>query len=316
MSEVELTLPNIAEAFDQAATEQGLVEQDDGSFEATESGETPAVEDVESSVELPNPQEAAAEGEQASDSEDEQPTETDELDSILDELTEETPQGELSWETQIEVPTADGTQRMSLGDLRDGWMRQADYTRKTQELAEQRKVATDAIEVYEAMRENPIEFAKAIAHKAGLVSEEGSLPEGTPFYTKAELDAAVAERVEEEVAKHPLVQRSQQQEGIQRVAQTLDAIGEKYEVDLTPKWRKTILQRASQTGVTNLETVYQSIAYEVAQRQQARDGVAATATRRPSAGADGDESGKPLAPVKNIHEAVSRAVDELETRMG
>ena len=45
----------------------------------------------------------------------------------------------------IEIETVDGSQKVSLDDLKKGFMRQADYTKKTQELAEQIRAKARAL---------------------------------------------------------------------------------------------------------------------------------------------------------------------------
>lgn len=85
-------------------------------------------------------------------------TEVEEVESV--EPTES--DVEESSETQEEATTPEtiniGGEEYTLDELnefRQGYLRQSDYTRKTQELAKKRKEYEDAIEMYEYLKENP-----------------------------------------------------------------------------------------------------------------------------------------------------------------
>ena len=65
--------------------------------------------------------------------------------------------------TEIEI---DG-QKVSIDELKNGYMRQSDYTRKTQELAITRQQTTRAQEMYKKISENP-EFAQEVSEKVGM----------------------------------------------------------------------------------------------------------------------------------------------------
>lgn len=63
-------------------------------------------------------------------------------------------------ETSTEVPTLnlDGIGEVKLDDIKEwqkGYLRQSDYTRKTQELAKQREEVATAVEVFDYLRNNP-----------------------------------------------------------------------------------------------------------------------------------------------------------------
>lgn len=60
-------------------------------------------------------------------------------------------------DTKIEQPTKieiDGKE-LTVEEIKNGMLRQSDYTKKTQDLARQRKEAEDAIKFYESLKENP-----------------------------------------------------------------------------------------------------------------------------------------------------------------
>ena len=84
-----------------------------------------------------------------------QPEETVKEEPIVEEakLEEETIEETTIEEepTKIEI---DG-QELSLDELKNGYLRQSDYTKKTQDLSRQRKEAEEALNFYESLKANP-----------------------------------------------------------------------------------------------------------------------------------------------------------------
>lgn len=78
-------------------------------------------------------------------------------------IVEQTPAVE---ETKIEEPAKEEVvpelieieiegQKLTLDELKSGYLRQSDYTKKTQELSRQRKEAEEAIKLFESLKQNP-----------------------------------------------------------------------------------------------------------------------------------------------------------------
>mgnify|MGYP003132676831 CR=1 FL=1 len=66
----------------------------------------------------------------------------------------------------------DGEQhQVSLEELQDGYQRQADYTRKTQELADERRRLQQAEAIVSSLENNPAETLNALGEAFGLVAQ-------------------------------------------------------------------------------------------------------------------------------------------------
>ena len=66
----------------------------------------------------------------------------------------------------------DGEQhQVSLEELQDGYQRQADYTRKTQELADERRRLQQAEAIVSSLENNPAETLNALGEAFGLVTQ-------------------------------------------------------------------------------------------------------------------------------------------------
>ena len=82
----------------------------------------------------------------------------------------------------------DGVGKVKVDDIKEwklGYMRQSDYTRKTQEVAKQRGEAKDAMEVYTFLKENP-QVAQALAD--GDVNALKGTPISSKFKTNPQLE--------------------------------------------------------------------------------------------------------------------------------
>jgi len=68
----------------------------------------------------------------------------------------------------------DGTE-VPLEELEAGYLRQSDYTRKTQSLSQQRAEAEQALRLMQALNENPVETLEALARNLGVEDNEDDL---------------------------------------------------------------------------------------------------------------------------------------------
>jgi hypothetical protein len=200
---------------------------------------------------------------------------------------------------------------VSMQGLKDGFLRQSDYTRKTQEVKKQRQEASDALNFWNALRSDPVGVLQQLAAEAGLI-EEGQAParkvEFSPLATAEQVEAEIAKRVEETVDQHPLVQQAAQTQAVAAIDAEFERIEGKYEQKLGPKSRQAILERASRAGTPDLEIVFNSM---LAEQQRRRDGaqtLKAAAPKRPTGRAVETEITEPA---DSVEAAFKRAEVEL-----
>ena len=249
----------LAEAFEQAAAESDLVQ----------SGET---ETDEPSVDV----DAEAEVEQAEGVAEDQPEvaetpaeEEDEDDSLMAAMLEEAEEsdndqsgsdGSLDLETEITVDLGNGAETVTIKDLVESGMRQADYTRKTQALAAARADNETAVEFHEQFQSDPIAFAKLLAVKAGLISEAdaGQLLDSdvATIQSEAEIEAEVERRLEERLASDPGVRQAQIDAAWATANAEFDRIAAENEVTIPQELRQSIVDEAARKGIVDLELVF------------------------------------------------------------
>lgn len=199
----------------------------------------------------------------------------------VDEPDDEAPT--LDDSTEFTLPGID--QPVTLQELKDGYLRQSDYTKKTQEVAAQRKEADDAVAFWSALQERPVEMVKALAAKIGMPVEgiDESAVEMSPFKTAAEVEAEIERRVEEAVQEHPSVAEARVAEARRVIESEFNRIESEYEVTLGPKSRDVILAKAQETGATDLEMVFNALMAQRERRAANRSNLKKAAPSTPTA---------------------------------
>lgn len=222
-------------------------------------------------------------------------------------------------------------EELSLQDLKDGYLRRKDYTQKTQELAELRKEAQNALELYELLKKDPKGTIASLAAEMGLidpmqvdVSEQESKLDllglsGKKGFDKDEIEKIVAERVEQELAKRleddPALKRVQVQEAQERVNRIFDGLEKTYSVELDDADRNAILKMALKLGTENLEYVFLKMRAQLDQVRSQRQSVKDAAPKKGAPGGDDAVDDDFLSkPPKDIFEAFKQAEIELATR--
>lgn len=151
----------------------------------------------------------------------------------------------------------DGEEReVPLSELRNGYMRQADYTVKTQDLANQRDQLKNAIEIEEAFRKNPELATMALAEYYGFTPQGMQQQSGNDGWgdDPGEVDPAMVKIAElERTIKQLLTNQSEQY--LDREAQAL--------VDRYPGIDPDVVKRhAIARNLPNLEVAARDLLFD------------------------------------------------------
>lgn len=194
----------------------------------------------------------------------------------------------------------DGTE-VPLDELEGGYLRQSDYTRKTQELAQQRAEAEQALRLMQALQENPEETLQALARNLQVDNEE-------------DLDPYEAQLRQHEERFAQLEQERFDQE----LNQTLGTLESQY-ADRGFQ-RDEVLQYAIDHEIPNLRAAFLALeedratqegrAARNAQALQAKQSLPPIGGRSRQLGGDAPE----FVEVHNIRDAMKNALAELEAK--
>ena len=174
----------------------------------------------------------------------------------VDEVTEvvaETPEQELDFFDYTEVGDkyvklqVDGEEvSVPVKEALAGYQRQADYTRKTQELSEQRKQVQYASALQEALQNDPTSTLQLLQQQYGVAAQ----PQEDGWLDPAELQMR---QLEQRIAAF------EQQKALDDLTRTIDSLQGKYGDDFNAD---EVVAKALATGSTDLEAVFKQIAFD------------------------------------------------------
>ena len=161
----------------------------------------------------------------------------------------------------VDEPAEDKVHIEGLGDFtidelkefRNGYLRQSDYTRKTQELARQRQEAQDALELYNYLRDNP-QMVEAL-----MKMDNG----------------ANAQTIQRATPENAMMQQIIHTQKAMEIEMRLNELKSKYGNDID---EVALFQKANQLQTNDLEFVYKALQYDnlLAEKQQAQQTAANT----------------------------------------
>ena len=155
-------------------------------------------------------------------------------------------------ETSTEVPEEPGyvvkidgeEQKVSLEELQNGYQRQADYTRKTQEIAAERERLLQAEAIVSALEKDPVGTLDTLARSFNVNNPVTNQIDDSE-YEQDPTERKLAE-LENKIAAQEQVQR------VQKIEREVNTLQEKYgEFD-----RQELLNHALKNGIPNLEAAY------------------------------------------------------------
>ena len=170
--------------------------------------------------------------------------------------------------------------RVPLSEAVAGYSRQADYTRKTQELAEQRQQLQWASAIAQALENDPKQTINLLQTHYGLSKAEAQqvANQATAETQEAEWADPVEARVKELDER---IRQFEEDRAYQQLQQEVARLQNTYGDDFNPQ---EVVSQALATGSTNLEAVYKQIAYDrLVARVQAAERLAGDRTAQEQA---------------------------------
>jgi predicted metal-dependent hydrolase len=200
--------------------------------------------------------------------------------------------------------------RVPLKEALSGYQRQADYTRKTQELSEQRRQVQFGAALQEALQSNPKETLELLGKHYGL-DQITSSPEEDLMLDPVEKQYKQLEQ---------RVQAFEQQKAMEELDRTVRTLQNRYGADFDAN---EVVARALAVGSTDLESIYKQIkfdsVYEDAQvvrqlrEKKAKETEQITTAKRgvsvvggSASSVSADVSAKPITSLRDAFEAAKR----------
>lgn len=194
------------------------------------------------------------------------------------------------WAQTVAIQTVNGQETVSIQDLSDGYLRHADYTKKTQSLAERNKNLDRAVTFLEAFETDPEGFTRSLAVQAGYL-DEGSAPVKdiaiAKIPTQDEIDTKLNELLEERVASDPRVQSAEMRDAQAQVDTEFARLEKAYNVPLSESVRESIIQEAVDLNTSDIEGLLTKRIVRAQQKQAGSGNANLASTARPGAAPTG-----------------------------
>ena len=218
-------------------------------------------------------------------------------------------------ETSTEVPEEPGytvkidgeEQQVSLEELQNGYQRQADYTRKTQEIAAERERLLQAEAIVSALEKDPVGTLDTLARSFNVNTPANAQNENFE-YEQDPTERKLAE-LENKIAAQEQVQR------VQKIEREVSTLQEKYgEFD-----RQELLNHALKNGIPNLEAAYthmrfnevKTTADKLSQEQEITNKKREAAVVTPGGSTQTGTTPEPTPEVSSLREAFALAKKQL-----
>jgi len=221
------------------------------------------------------------------------------------------PREYFAWDEYADKPvklTVDGEEiEVPLAEALNGYQRQADYTRKTQELAEQRRQVQFASALQEALQNDPSGTLELLSQHYGVNKQPTS--EEEEFLDPVEKQYRQLES---------RIQAFEQEKAMRELENQIESLSRRYGELFDAN---EVVAKALATGNTNLEAVYKQIAFDrlyeqsrpKAQKPEEKKIVEAKREAAVvSKGASAKSADVSSKPIRNVRDAFESAKRQLE----
>jgi hypothetical protein len=233
------------------------------------------------------------------------------------EAFEAEPKEYFAWDEYADKPvrlTVDGEEiEVPLSEALNGYQRQADYTRKTQELAEQRRQVQFAAALQEALQNDPASTVELLSQHYGVNNQQPSAEE-----------LEYMDPVEKQYRQlETRIQAFEQEKAMRELENQIESLSRRYGELFDAN---EVVAKALATGSTNLEATYKQIAFdrlfeqsrskEVATKVKSEETKKIVEAKREagvvskgSSAKSADVSSKPIRSVRDAFESAKRQLE-------
>jgi hypothetical protein len=196
-------------------------------------------------------------------------------------------------------------QQVSLEELQSGYQRQADYTRKTQELGRERERLAQGEAIVQALEADPAGAIDALTDAFGLAYEDNRNPQMAAF-EDLDPEEQRLQRIEISIEEQ---ERAGRQSSLQKDLQNLR---DKYTTDIN---ESELYAHALRNNIGNLEAAYTHMTYGSMQEQARNADIvdekrAANVVDSTTGGSTSDNVERAVGAVSSIRDAYRLALEE------
>lgn len=210
----------------------------------------------------------------------------------------------------------EGHGELTIEQLRNGYMMQADYTRSKQALKAERDAWAQeqetAVRIIESLQEDPVGLAAYLAVETGLLTEKDlqgrnvdSLREQVRIPKREEMEAEIERQVAERLQSHPEIQQAKVQAVRAEIEREFQQIEQSVGKPLSEKARIKVIEYAAAHNLDDLTVAFDALSAASARKRAQSAKLKAAAPDRP--GTRGPTADKP-AKAETIEDALALAL--------
>lgn len=181
---------------------------------------------------------------------------------VLDPQGEEKAEdNQLPTEELYDVTVNGVTAQVGIDELRNGYMRHADYTRKTQELSEFQREAERGLTLIQMLEAKPTETLRKLYQRINsgqpldFVGETSNSTVEQPK-SPTDIEALVEARVAEMLDNDPRLISIRQEKAMAEINDIFAGIEKEYDLELTDSDKQRVLEEAQAQGTVDLPFVF------------------------------------------------------------
>lgn len=242
----------------------------------------------------------------------------------LFEDEDDTSQNNPTYVEDSAVIVIDG-ETVTLEEAKKGFMRHEDYTRKTQELADQRRSFQNAVTLWEALENDPITTLRTLNARLGsgasISTVSNLVAPRNPGSSATSVDAAVGnvddlvnQKVAEKLASDPRIKAYETQQAKALLDDEFSKIEADWGITLADQDKLIVLQKAQAMNTTDLPMVFAGLMSLVSRKKAQRQGVKQSATLSGRGFVDGEEVVVPQEPPADFKDAIKQAMRDLRVQ--
>lgn len=209
-------------------------------------------------------------------------------------------------------------EEISIAELRKGYMRQADYTQKTQDVAQKERDLEKAKTLYDALQENPAATIRVLSQRLstdrpGLTSsfgESSRMPSldvsGSGNVGQEGLQEMIQKAVKDALAQDQRLQSYEQEKAFESINGIFEGIQHQYGVELTDEDKRVVLEEAESLGTTDLDFVFAGLyqRQQMFEKQKQNAEANSTVSGRRTVSSEQDETELDISDIRKIWDAL------------
>lgn len=216
---------------------------------------------------------------------------------------------------------------VTVSELVQGYLRQADYTKKTQELAAERKAweaeNQGTTELMAALREDPGGTIASLAVEVGLLEKSdltaaqvSAINQQHRVPSREDVQKQVEEQARQLVETDPRVQEAEDARLMREVNSQFADIEQQHGLNFSDRDKQAIMQNAVRMETMRLDLAYLDLRQRAEAKRAERKAVQAVAPQVPQQGRIADStSTQPIEPATTVAEAFQRGLAETKATL-